>query len=362
MPNYYLNQAVGSRSRLIIGEETTYGTSPASTGWAILPFVSESFQTERDALISETITGTRRVDNAVISNERIQGDIVMEVMVNKPFTTMMSHLLGEYDEDGVQTSIIGGSTGGDPAYRHTLKGSVELPTASGVGPVALSLEKQFLDIDQYFRFTACRINTLRLEFPSTGFIRATWSMAGTASVAPSSTPTDPTPTAVTADTGRTPMTTFQALVYEGSTISSSNGYSGNPSGSAIGYLKSANIEISNNLGLDNYVVGQSTRANLLPGRRRVSGTAEFLFLDRTLYNKFVNNDDSSLVLDINRSGTNELMRVYLPRIKYIGGSPTPTIPNDGPINITLPFQAVDSSADDTEIITVFKNEESTIRL
>lgn len=377
MATYYGNQAVGSRARLILGEETVYGTSPAaaSSNFMELPFVSESFAVEQDALVSETIRADRQIDDAVPSNERSGGDITTEVYVSRPWTTLLTHLLGEYDEDAILTASLGQSSGAAPsAKRHTIKGSVELPAPAGVGKVALSLEKQFLDVDSFFRIVACRVNSLRMEIPSTGLIRSTWNLLGTAAQTPTSTSYETGSLVQLSNAAyhRTPFTSFQGTVYEGSSVLPTNGYSGAPSGSQTAYLKSVTLEISNNLFADNYVVGQKYRANLLPGRRRISGTAEFLFLNRDQYLKFVNNTASYMVIDIVRdadgggvlsfANDGPAIRFYLPRIKYVGGSPTPTVPNEGPLTITLPFQALRSDADDTDIIAVIKNDETTTHI
>ena len=75
------------------------------------------------------------------------------------------------------------------------------------------------------------------------------------------------------------------------------------------------------------------------------------FENTTLLNKFINETESSLDFTIG-DGTNTL-RFKCPRIKYTGGQPD--VGGEGPVTLTMPFQALLDSTTSTNLRIIRSN-------
>ena len=342
MATFFNDQARGSRVGLLLGEESTFGT--AATAGYVLPLTGTSLALNIESFKSERIRSDRMVDAITPGNFGIDGDITTELQAHG-LNTLLKHTLGDkaYTVDAPIAGV----------NKHVFTGAPNLEPA-GIGGAgtgeSLSIEIQYTDIAQYFLHTGARVTSFSLEFPTTGPVTATFGVSAVA-LAEAGTSFDGTPTDVTADTsnaneGTTAFSSFHAAVqipYN--------------SGSPIAFLKRGRIEVANDIGTDNYVVGQRERANLLEGPRAVSGDLTLLFRDLTYYNKWKNSNAESLSLKFQKTGTGANERsieIVIHNLIYVGeGGGSPTISGGGPIEFTIPFTGLVSVADSTDItITV----------
>jgi hypothetical protein len=320
-----MTQAVGSRSQMLFWEESTFGETPLTVSANGLDFTNESIQTEVNTFASETIRAHRMIQAVLRGNQRPGGDINCELH-SEGMTTLFKHALGSV------------STTGSNPYTHVISGASSLP-------VGLQFEKGFTDIAQYFLYKGCRINTLNMNFPQEGLVNATFSILAREE-AVSTAPQDATPTYASVD----PIVSFNATLYEGAGLGSAV---------ALGTVVEANFSVENNIREDQFVIGSRLRYNLPEGRRVVTGSMTVFFEDVTLYNKFVNGTQASFKIVCTTAGANTVTFEF-PQIQYAGGSPTPVIADDGPIQITLPFQTERYETWDTDIRITFVNTEATI--
>ncbi len=129
-----------------------------------------------------------------------------------------------------------------------------------------------------------------------------------------------------------PMDAFSGALYE--------------AGVLCGVLTELTLSLEN--GLDGkFVVG--SRVTLQPsiGRSNQTGSTTAYFEDSALMLKFINETESSIVVNIGDPAGNSY-RVTLPRIKYNGGQPDTQ--GQGAITLALPIQALYDSVTGTNIM------------
>jgi hypothetical protein len=300
-----MGQAKGSKSKLLVGTEATFKTI-ANSNPLVLPFVSESLKLSRNLIESKTIRGNRNPLNPVRGNSEVTGDVTVEMT---PYMgKMFYHALGTF------------STTGASPYSHTFVIS-DLPPG-------LTIEKQFIDLDtpEYFTYAGCKINSMKMSFASEGFIETVFSVMGSAqTVTVSAKLTGALD--YSDDAVGQQFDNFQATIKEG--------------GATLGIVTKLDISIENNLDGSVYVIdGTGSRYSLPEGLVKVSGTLTALFQDVTLYNKAVNNAESSLQVTLTQgTGTgaayNEKLDIWIDELLYSPADPVITGPAG--IMVELPF-------------------------
>ena len=322
-----MTQATGSRSQLVFWEESAFGVLPGSPTVHGLRFTSESLATEINKFESEEIRSDRMVQTILGGNIRPAGDINWELSP-EGLNTLLKHGLG-----------IPVSTTGSGPYTHVIEGTNALPVSFGV-------EKGFTDIDQYFRFYGCRINQFTLTFPQEGLITGTYSIIARQPFE-SVTPLDATPTYA----GKDPYTSYEATLYVGDDQSNLV---------AVGVCTQIEMTVENNIRDDQFVIGSRYRYNAPEGKRRVTGNFTVFFEDREFYDAYIQETQRSLRIIVN-NGVGDSHTIDLPQLQYAGSpAPTPQIPDDGPITLSVPFQTERYAPWNTDIRVTVVNDESSI--
>ena len=112
----------------------------------------------------------------------------------------------------------------------------------------------------------------------------------------------------------------------------------------LGVALSLSLNIANNIS-PAFALGDDSAIDLVDGRCNVDGSMTIYFENSVIYDKFANNTESSLELEIS-SGANKYT-IDLPRVKYTtAGNP---VSDEGPINVAMNFQALQ---DDTAGYTI----------
>lgn len=300
-------QATGSYTKIIYDNETTFSYVRASVDAHVLPFVSESLRMTRNLVESASIRGNRNPRSPVQGNREVGGDITVEL---DPY---MGKLL--YNALGTFT------TAGSSPYSHTFTVS-ELPPG-------LTIEKQFLNLDtpEYFVFQGCRVNSMRMSFKPEGFIETVFNFMG-ATNTESVSSLDSTPTDYTASAVGDAFTGFDATIKENSV--------------ALGTVTELELTVENNLDGSLYVIdGTGKRYNIPSGLVRASGTLRALFTDMTLYNRAVNNTETSLEITLKKgtgdgSANNEQIKITLDEVLLTPQAPVINGPQG--ILVEFPFQ------------------------
>lgn len=281
-------QQQGSTSILVYDTESTYATDPGTPDVRVLPFSSEGLGLNTNIVSSETINNTRNRSKNFRGNKSVEGDITTEL--NPYMATIFKHVLGTL-----------ASTGSSP-YVHTIK--------VGNLPAGIVIEKQFpnLATPQYFKYNGCKINSCRMSFKSEGAITTVFNILGAKETVGTS-----ALDASATDYGNVPWEMMEATLTEG--------------GSASTIVTELDILIENNLDGSVFTIGNSGQRKELPvGTVKVSGTLKALFDSVTLYNKAVNNTESSIKVSFSRgdglgSAGNEFTELLIPELIYTPKSP-----------------------------------------
>jgi hypothetical protein len=100
-----------------------------------------------------------------------------------------------------------------------------------------------------------------------------------------------------------------------------------------------NVQLTlNNNRTSEAVIGSRNTPDIFEGDAVVSGTLTAFFEDETLYNKFINESSSFLVLRMLTPDKASWITVVVPNVKYMGADMDP--PPRGPVPITMPFRGL----------------------
>jgi len=287
----------GSRSALAFDVESTYGDTPGTPSMKYLPFKSHTLNLTKQRVQGNDIQADRipRVDRH--GNRNALGDIVVDLRANV------------YDDfiESVMFSTF--SSAGEIKVGTTLK--------------SLVIEDRAEDISQYRLFNGAAVSSMSCRVAPNQMVDTTFSMVGSDMNVSGSEVGTPS-----AQTAEEPFDAYSGLIKDG--------------GSEIAVVTSLDFQIANSLN-PTFVVGSATTPQLEYGQAVVTGTLRAYFEDLALINKFVNETESSLEVQIDDPVSGNAYTFLFPRIKYNGAS----VPVQDPQSrvIELPFVSL---YDDTE--------------
>lgn len=322
-----MGQVKGNQATFALFEEDTFGSDPSTPDGQKIYCTNFGLQRSKALHSSQTLNASRGKERPVQGNEDVGGSIGMELSA-QGIGTLLKHAMGS------------NSTSGAGPYVHTL-------TCDSL-PTGLTLEKdhgsEISGSGRYEKFNGVKVNSMTLTAPQDGFATLGIDVLG-ATGAYDSSALDSSLT----DNGHTSFGAGDLSVIE-------------EGGSAIAYVQSASITLSNELDSGGYVLGSSTRRHLAEGTAMISGTISALFESMDLLNKAVAGTSSSLKLTYSRgdglgSAGNESIEFLVQQLEF-GMNGTPV---DGPngLLIELPFEAYRSGSDSGLQITL-KNAVATI--
>lgn len=295
--------AQGSRSQLTYIAESTFNTTPSTPSMVLLPINTHSISLQKEGIESGEIRSDRQVAVFRHGNQTVAGTIEAEF---RP-------------------------TDFDPFLEAALFGSFSSSVLKlGTTFKSFTIEDGALDIAQYRPFTGCAVNSMSMNIEPNAIVTVSFDIIGAAAGTASGTSLDASPTAVTSDT---PFDSFSGSINEG--------------GSSIASITSIEFTVENSIN-PAFVIGSSTAPQLEYGRGRVTGTVNAYFEDVTLYNKFVNETESSLDFTLASSASGDSYTIDFPRVKYNGGD----IPLDNEQSriISIPFVALYDETETTSIV------------
>lgn len=312
-----MTQATGAHAQLSYVEETTFGTTPGSPAMKLLKAATygATLGADIEELQSNSINSSRAVEAARGGNITVAGSLPFELPA-LGFGTILKHVLGA------------NVTTGTGPYTHTIK--------RGALPVGLTIEKGFTDISQYLVYTGCRFNSMALSLSPQGIVTGSLEVAGQDEAASGTSLGSPSSVA------HNPFVHHEATVLEGGGAADILGLEAN---------------ITNNLKVDNFVVGNRNIVSLPAGKGDATGTVTFLFEDLVKYNKWLNETESSLKVTYS-DGTNSI-EFFWPKVKFFGGA-SPAIDTDQGIVLTMNFRAIYDSTEATDLKVTIINTEATI--
>lgn len=206
---------------------------------------------------------------------------------------------------------------------HKLETSASVLKA-GIARRSFSVLRHFTDIEAtgegepYHLFNGVEFNTLAVAVNPTAIITANFGTLGRQGVAPSNT----APVGSTfADAPVTaPLDAFTGELRSGVT--------------SVGEVTEFSFNLENGLEVRN-VVGSKFTIRPSVGRSNLTGSATVYFENSTFLKKFLNEEDSSLSIELPDGEGNSYI-ITIPRFKFTGGQPD--VSGQGSITLSMPFQ------------------------
>ena len=286
-------EASGSRQALKYVEEDVYGTTPATPVFSHFRHNTNSLNLTKDSFQSEELRSDRQIADFRHGARQVGGDVVSELSEGSFDDMLAAALCGEWDGDVLKAGILRRS---------------------------YTIERHFEDIGQYLRYTGMEVNTLQLQGSVGGMVMLTFGFLGRnmdtseTAVAGATYPAAPT---------SSPMDLLSGEVSEG--------------GTEIGVATEISLNLSNGMEVRNVIGGGGLTLRPSIGRSNVTGTMDAYFGNAALYQKFINESASSVEFEAT-DGVGGSYTILLPRVKYTGG--TVDTPGEGPIAISMPYQAL----------------------
>lgn len=293
--------AQNSRRQYSFVPEATFGVTPSTPQMQLVEVTDFGLDMNSATLEDPSLRANRMTVSARRGNKSVQGPIGVAMCADN-YDTFLEALLG-----GTWTSDV-------------LK--------VGQTQRSFAFEEGFLDINQYRVFNGVVMNTMSMEITSEAIVTAQFGTLGAGVSAFTGTSLDATPTAITAR---------EKFFHEGGTI--------NEGGSPVAFISSMSFEVSNNF-QGNYALGSTSYRSLTPGKIMVTGELTALAENFAIYNKFVNNTQSSISVTVNDGAGNSHTYTF-PQVQYTEG--TIDRGTEGAVMFTVKFTAEYDSVSDTSM-------------
>lgn len=380
--------ANGSRHSMRYIAESTYGTTPATPAFKPIRHTSTTLGLSKESLQSEEIRDDRQIADFRHGAYQVGGDMNIELSFASFDDLLEAVLLGTWtatkttgaqsfsatvgtvvrsagsfltDGFAVNDVVINSgftNAGNNGRFRISaltatvmtltaLEGQTMVVEAAAAGRQVDSLrailkagtvrrsftvERFFGDIltidKPYHRFTGVEFNTLALAISANAMITGTLGVLGQNMT---------TDTAIVAGATYAAPTTTSPLDSFTGTL--------NEAGTPIAVITEIQLNVENGLEA-RFVVGSKASIRPSIGRSNCSGQITAYFENSLLLDKFINETESNIVFELPDGAGNKYI-FTLPRIKYNGGQPD--VEGEGPITLSMPFQALLNAATSTNI-------------
>ena len=293
--------AQGSRSRLSYAVQSDFDTA-ATTGFVALPYTTSALNLSKDRVAGTDIQTDRMPRHDRHGNRQVGGDIVAD--------------LREADFDPFLESVM-------------LNTFATNDLTIGTSPKYFTIEDHAADIDQARLFTGCTVSSMNVSIAPNQMVTATYNMVGK-DMSISGTEK----TSVTASSSNAPFDAYSGVVKLDDKDASS--------AATIALVTSIDFTLNNSFA-PTFVVGSAAAPALEVGRAEIEGTMTAYFEDAALINRFLNETESELTVQVG-DGTNTL-DFFFPRIKINSAD----VSVDGPTSrvINMSFVALYNSTDTT---------------
>jgi len=291
----------GSRAGLSYVEETVFGTTPTTPSLIQLPYTTHTLNLTKERVTGNDIQPDRmaRVDRH--GNRSVGGDIVVDLRKGDYDVFLESALFNTFSGSGEEIYLKVGTT-----------------------PKFFSIEDAATDIAQFRLFTGMSVSSLAVSIRPNQMVTGTFSMVGK-DMTISGTSVDPVKTA---PSGNQPFDSYSGALGIGD-------FGGTLSDVAI--VTGIDFTINNALA-PTFVVGSASTPQLEYGMATIEGTITAYFEDATLINRFLNETETGIRVEVDDPSAGSGYTWLFPRIKINGAD----VPVDNPTSriITLPFVAL----------------------
>lgn len=297
--------AQGSRSRLSIAPEASFGVLPTTPSFSTLPYKTHSLTLSKERVQGQDILGDRMQSVDRHGNRMAGGSLEVDLR------------RGDYD------LLL------ESAFFNTFDSSDHLTI--GTTPQFFALEDAALDITQFRQFEGCLVNSATFSVAPNQMVQTTFDIMGKNMLQAGSSLGTPA-----AADGFEPFDSFNGELLEG----------GITSGSETCSVSQLQFSINNDVAPTYTILcgaNADEAAAMQFGDATVEGTLTAYYEDAVLINKFLNETESVLSVTVDDPTGTNAYTFYMPRIKY-NGAAVP-VANTQSRFIELPFVALrDSTA------------------
>jgi len=375
----------GAQRDLYYAKETSYGVGPSPLDMTEVRNTEDTISLVRDSFVSDERRGDRGIHDMRLGNKQPAGDISFEFSYGAfddfllaglgasawvaPYTNLAVNVIVDADEktytratgswltSGVKVgdtiTVTGLTTTADNITAKVTAVTATILTfgdATGLADITVAeggvfntdarvikkgstvtsfaIEKAFTDVNEYQLYTGGIVNTVNLEVSPNAMITGSFGMmfqdaenGGTVYH-----------NDITGVVTNRPFDAFTGYIKENDTTNS--------------IASSLSISLDNGFER-NFVLMQNTAPQMTSGKSNVTGSVTLYFSDSLIYDKFVNETESSIELRLADDENNGYV-ITLPRIKYTSAD-TP-VSSDGAIINTMNFQALDDETEESNII------------
>lgn len=298
-----MTTATGARHSAGFIAESTYGTTPTTPAFADIRHTDFSIGMSKNTFESKELRSDRQIAHLRHGTKSVKGDIGFELSY------------GTFDD--FFEAVLGG----------TWASNVLL---AGTSRRSFTVERKFANITtpEWHRFTGCELDSFSLTLAPDAMVTGSFSFMGQDQSIGTAIITGATyPTATTTS----PLDAFTGTINEG--------------GASIGIITGLDMKLENGLA-PSFVLGSDLTERPSISKSRATGTVTAFFESKTLLEKFINETASSFDFTLT-DGTSSI-KFDMPNIKYTGGQPD--VPGDGEVTIALPFTALYSSGDASQLV------------
>lgn len=303
--------ADGSRHSLYAVEESVYGQTPNDPALEAVRITGTTLGLSKDSLQSAEIRSDRQIADFRMGANQVGGDINFELSYGS-FDKLLQGVLLSADWAGSPEAIKAGVTRKSFTFvRHF---------------------EQFKAADKpYYVYRGVEINQMQLSISANAMVTGTFTVFGQSQELLSDLSGMGTPTFPAAST-TSPVDSFTGALQEG--------------GKTIAVITEISLTLANGIE-PRFVVGSKNSIKPSLARSNLTGSITAYFEDSSLVQKFIDETDSSIKFELPDTDGNN-MTIEIPRIKYTGGQPDVT--GEGPITLTMPFQALLDKTTGTNIV------------
>lgn len=380
-----------NRFQLFYLEESTWGTTPAS---ALQTFRStgESLGMNLDSISSNEIRDDRQISDLVLTDKNPSGGVNFELSAallddllegalfgdfstavaisasdisaanaDNSFNSTTTDFTGENLSPGQWVQVAGFTESGNNGFARVVSVTASKLVVSGLtltddaagdtvtmggsmlrngtSKKSYTLEKKFADITQFISYTGMTVSEFNLNVEAGDIVTGSLAFMGKDGAIAQATVGTGDPTAAPTGTPCNAVSNVANLREGGAAISGT-------------FAKTLSLALSNAL-RGQKAIGVLGNAGIGVGRCEVTGSLSVYFEDETLYEKFLDNTETSIDFRaIDADGNGYIFT--LPRVKYSSSNDAEVSGGDQDVMLDLQYQAIrDSSTDCTIQIDKF---------
>lgn len=291
--------ASGQNTTLHIQEETSYGVAP-SGNYTALGFASVSLALAKTNHESMVITGSREVQDVIMGSHSVTGDISFPLAHQDAYIEAISAVLGDTTASG---------------------GAFEVGNERNSYTLSVSHEQDISGNDDVHLFKGCEFNSFGLTIPADGLVECTFGVVGATMTTENSSSLG-TPEAFNATDN--PFHSSAVTITEG--------------GSQSAIITDLTLNIDNGISTTNRI-GSVTPIQGGISKCRVTGTLTAHFTSGVLYEKFVANTSSSLLISMGSGSTG--LSFNMPNVVFTTG--TVEVAGEGLLTVQMEFVATETT-------------------